>query len=519
MKRKHLFSTFFSLILIIHCHGQTAKDPASVKTEESIYARKELNGLVMDIDKQTALPYANIYVLHKNKGSISNENGYFSLDISDLDKTDTVCFQYIGYKSRNILIGQLDTSSVIYLKEEIYDLTETLIFGNAPDPESIVKKVLKNKESNYKKTTCVRQTFIRDRNVVDIDSIRLNYKKSTIPELDQEKFKLLEESIPEHTTSYTDFLGNIYLTKNQDDSVRLKIDPVRTVTLEEKEIDALKQFDTLFENLLTSTDEKEYWKIKSGIFGEKIDEGPENPEPEKDTLKRNKRELIYYSRNIESQLKYSLLDNKDEWEFLHETGRYNYSLAGGTSFNGEDVYIIDFTPRNNGLYAGRMYISTNTFALIRADYEYAPGKTGRNIHLLGIGYTETQFSGSIDFEKKDSNYILKYFSNKAGTKVSVNRNVEISKKRKRALFDKELMEFKVEIDITVKGENSIEYYVLDDREISDTQFEGFKQPESMEIIFVDQFDDNLWSSYSIIEPTKQMKEYKKQQSVKFGQKE
>ena len=46
-----------------------------------------------------------------------------------------------------------------------------------------------------------------------------------------------------------------------------------------------------------------------------------------------------------------------------------------------------------------MYISTETYALIRADYDYAPDKTGRDIHLLGIGYTENQFSGSIFFEK------------------------------------------------------------------------------------------------------------------------
>ncbi len=34
--------------------------------------------------------------------------------------------------------------------------------------------------------------------------------------------------------------------------------------------------------------------------------------------------------------------------------------------------------------------------------------------------------------------------------------------------------------------------------------------EKMEIIYVDQFDDKLWSGYSIIEPTKQMREYRKQ---------
>ncbi|MCK9398636.1 MAG: carboxypeptidase-like regulatory domain-containing protein [Bacteroidales bacterium] len=516
MKGPYLLSILFTLLLVANGHAQTTQDSTIIETNKSRFANKELKGLVLDIDKQTALPYANIYVLHKSEGAISNENGYFSIDISDPDKTDTICFQYIGYKSKKVLIGQLDTSSVIYLKEEIYNLSETLIFGNPPDPVSIVKKVLKNKESNYQQTTCVRQTFIRERDIADFDSFSLNYKKSTIPELNREALQLFEEKIPKHTTSYTDFLGNIYITKNQEDSVKLKVDPIRTVSLKEKDIDELEQFDTIFENLFTTTEENEYWKFKSGIFSQKIDKTPENPEPVKDTLDENKRKLSYFGRGIESHLGYSLLDNKNQWEFLHETGRYTYSLTGGTSFNGEDVYIIDFKPEDNGLYVGRMYISVNTFALIRADYEYAPGKIGHDVHLLGIGYTETQFSGSIYFEKKGSNYILKYFSKKAGTKVSVNRNLEISKKRKRVLFDKELMDFDIEMDISVRSENSIEYYVLDDREISDSLYEDFKQQEYMDVIYVDQFDDKLWSGFSIIEPTRQMKEYKKQ-DVNFNE--
>jgi hypothetical protein len=88
--------------------------------------------------------------------------------------------------------------------------------------------------------------------------------------------------------------------------------------------------------------------------------------------------------------------------------------------------------------------------------------------------------------------------------------VEISKKRSRALFDKELMDFDIGLDIVVEMENSAEYLVLDDQEISETEFRNFTQPEFMDIIYVDQFDDSLWSGYSIIEPTKRMKEYKKQ---------
>jgi len=205
------------------------------------------------------------------------------------------------------------------------------------------------------------------------------------------------------------------------------------------------------------------------------------------------------------------MNEKDEWEFLHKTGKYDYTLLGGTRVNGEDVYIIDFTPKSGGRYFGRMYVSISTYALVRADYEYAEGKTGRDIHLLGIGYTENHFSGSIYFEKKEDNYILKYFSKKTGFHASFDRNVALLKKKKRFLFDKKLNEIKVGIDMKMNIEESVEYLVLEDKDIPHHQFTDFEQKEKMEIIYVDQFDDNLWRGYSILEPTKQMREYKKQE--------
>ncbi len=206
------------------------------------------------------------------------------------------------------------------------------------------------------------------------------------------------------------------------------------------------------------------------------------------------------------------MNDKDQWEFLHKTGRYEYMLAGGTRVNGEDVYIIDFEP-TSGKFIGRMFISINTYALIRADYEYATGKRGTNIHLLGIGYTENQFSGSIYFEKKDTHYNLKYFSYKKGAYASFDRNLALMKKRKRKLFDKKLKEIKIGVDMSLNLEESIEYLVLDEQEISNKQFAGFEQKKYMEVIYVDQFDDSLWRGFSIIEPTQQMKEYKKQDVI------
>ena len=67
--------------------------------------------------------------------------------------------------------------------------------------------------------------------------------------------------------------------------------------------------------------------------------------------------------------------------------------------NSENVYVIDFSPKEKGLFQGRLYISIETFALIRADYKYAPNKLGKEISMLGLGFSQTNFSGSIYFEK------------------------------------------------------------------------------------------------------------------------
>ena len=506
MQKVILFIPLIFLLAIVSAHSQTVNDSAGFQ------AGTELKGLVLDEGSQAPLPYTNIFILHKNTGVISNETGHFSIDISGLDKTDTVRFQYIGFQTRNITLAELDSTALVYLKEDIINLSEILVFGSDPDPKSIVKKVLENKDANYKKITSKSQVFIRERDIAAFTDIHFKLKKSSITQLDEEMIALVEEKIPRQTISYTDFLGNIYQTKNTDDSVGLKVDPLRAVSLKEKDMSDLEQIADVFEGVFRDIGEEEYWKVKSGLFSKKLDEeemASDTTAVKNDTLEEKGRILKYYVRKVNYQLGYPLMDEKDDWEFLYKTGKYNYTLAGGSRVNGEDVYIIDFTPKSSGNYIGRMFVAINTYALIRADYEYAEGKTGRDIHLFGIGYTETHFIASIYFEKKNDNYILKYFSKKAKSNASFDRNVALIKKKERFLFDKKLNEIKVGIDIAVDMESSIEYLVLEQTEIQEKQFADFEQQERMEVIYVDQFDENLWKGFDIIEPTEQMREYKK----------
>ena len=54
--------------------------------------------------------------------------GNFSLDISGLSRKDTVSFQYIGYQTKKILLSQLESNRVIYLKEDLINLSEAFVY-------------------------------------------------------------------------------------------------------------------------------------------------------------------------------------------------------------------------------------------------------------------------------------------------------------------------------------------------------------------------------------------------------
>jgi len=478
----------------------------------NILSNKEINGVLLDLHNKTPLPYANIIILSNKKGTITNEKGQFLLNTEKLNKNDSISFQYIGYETKNLAIKQLDSSSAVYLKEDNYSLDEIFVFSNNIDPESIVKKVLENRDSNYRTTLSKKQIFIRNRSVSDIEHFDIDFKKSSFDELNEEKVRAIEQKIPKHSVSFTDFLGDMYFSNSTIDSLQLKIDPIKMVSLKDKNLADMEQLETTFEKLLTNVKEKEYWKIKSGIIGGKVQISNDLDKEKRDSLKAIG-ERRFKTRNFRNStnyyFKYSLFKDKKDWDFLYNTNRYDFSLVGGTVVNDEDVYIIDFVPKSKGKFKGRIFIALKTFALIRADYEYAEGKTGTNIHLFGVGYSMNGFQGSISFKKNSDNYQLSYCSRKESSQVSFDRNLALIKKSKRFLMDKKLKEIKVRFDLSVSEENSFEVFVLDQEDISQNQFNAFQQKEFISMIYVNQFDDTLWEGYSIIEPTKQMREYKK----------
>ena len=470
------------------------------QTDTSLSTNTILSGTILN-EKNDPLPYVNIISMNTGKGTISNKNGGFSININSLNDTNTIRFQCIGYKTKNFNIENLKSNSIILLSENIYNLDEILIISTTQDPEEIVRNILKNKKLNYKNITKKEQVFIRERNTADMLKLKLNYNKNTISEITPEMIELVEKNSPKNNQSYSDLLTDIYTKESE-----LKINPIKIVELKKNENEELESIGETFEKLIKDTKKGEFWRVKTGIIRLGLT-NEDNDSIEIDSS--NTISINTYKNDIQGYQDYATFKDKKQWEFLHKTNKYNFEIIGGTTVNSENVYVIDFSPKEKGLFIGRLYISIKTSALIRADYEYAPNKLGKEMNMFGFGLSQTNFSGSIYFEKDINKYNLKYFSFQNTKRISVKRQIALQKMKKRLLINKKLQEIKIGVDMLMEINEAIELLVIDQVKISDIVFENFIEKKHFNVDYVNQFDKNLWKNYNIIEPTQKMKEYKK----------
>ena len=348
------------------------------QTDTSSNISPFINGTILD-ENQISIPYVNIIDLNTGKGTISNVNGDFSINTNFLNDTNIIRFQCIGYKTKDYRIGELKKMSNILLRQNIYNLDEILILSEIPDPKKIIKRILENKDLNYNTSTKKEEVFIRERSTADILKLKLDYNKSNIEVITPEMLQIVEKHTPKNIQSYSDLLTNIYIKKDN-----LKINPIRIVELKGKDVKQLEMLEDAFTKLIKETKDNEYWRVKTGIIGTKI------PPPDNDSLETNasnKKNTNQYKEKAKQYLEFATFKNKKQWEFLHKIDKYNFEIIGGTSINDENVYVIDFSPKGKGLYEGRLYVSIESSALIKADYKYAPNKVGIDIKAFGFSQT------------------------------------------------------------------------------------------------------------------------------------
>ncbi|SEL48408.1 CarboxypepD_reg-like domain-containing protein [Aquimarina amphilecti] len=89
-----------------------------------------LKGIVKGANNEK-LAYVNIGIKNKNIGTISDENGHFSIRIHEENQSDSLSFSFLGYKQRTIKVSDVVEKSIreFVLDQKLVSLDEVTIIS------------------------------------------------------------------------------------------------------------------------------------------------------------------------------------------------------------------------------------------------------------------------------------------------------------------------------------------------------------------------------------------------------
>lgn len=92
---------------------------------------QEFCGKVLSSNKKSPVEFANIGIIGKNRGTVSDEKGKYTLNIKGILDKDTIRISKIGYKPVTMTVNQFKSLTVpdIYLSPQKYQLPEIKIIG------------------------------------------------------------------------------------------------------------------------------------------------------------------------------------------------------------------------------------------------------------------------------------------------------------------------------------------------------------------------------------------------------
>ncbi|MDD3003624.1 carboxypeptidase-like regulatory domain-containing protein [Flavobacterium sp.] len=480
---------------------------------------------IVDAVSGETIPYANIKI-GNDQQIISNSEGKFSIGSSHDNPSTTLHISFMGYEPQQLTLGTLENQKfVIKLTPGIYQLDNVDVTNKKEDVASIMAKVKANLKENYfAPTSPISSTiFIRDQNIFKAKQFNLEVEKST--GFSKNKLKEVNAEIKSYAYRMTqnpprefkDFLG-VYsssLTKKEDKMVntsKLKIlkatrikDENRSVSMDDLE----KTASNLF---LKHLDTTKFYRVKSGWFGSRdtISFSKEFNKNRKSTKEKKvvPKNVIGAKSTIVSIQTSTNPVYGMKTDFIRQTDWYKYTLDGAIFTNDYKlVYVIKFQPKKGkAKYEGTLYVSENDYAVVKATYKLAKGKTLGGINLkwvLGVKVFENVSSGTLIYKENPDTkkYYLQYANIEEGQYFYLNRPlkfIELTDEEKDILA----LEIKAEGDILDK----MEYLNLGQKELSVSEFEQLNEPD-FKYIKLNKYDPKIWKEFTTLEPVEEMKQF------------
>lgn len=484
----------------------------SQTNEETHHLPKNIVGVVYDMETNEALAFASIGIKGKSSGTISNVNGQFYLTLSNYSYYDTLVCSYLGYAVRYFPSDSIEEVMRIPMVKTSMGLSGVTVLSRDISAKDIVRRMLDSRSENHAYQDVKDEVFSRTKTESRKKQFDIKLKKSTIDYFNEEMFERVSLLLPDLSMYYEDWLYRIYNFGTESKKQRVK-----GVTHQEGDYDELEVVAEEIEQILNEkTQENTYWKFRSGpLLSFRIDDNEET-----DTINEERFSEVSLNDSI-AELDETLAvarqsntidDYLDRmvWrqDFFMEIGRYNYNLEGSVFMGDESAYVISFKPKSSGM-VGKMYISMETFALMRLDYSKPKGVKGEGIKLLGFEYRSIDKEVMVLFQRYRNVYRLKYTMHEELIRFGVKRPIGFVQKRERFMFDKKIEQIDFKLETVYEVKQTSELLVTQTTDITQEEFDKVMVKRGMHAELVEQYNDpTIWEGYSIIEPTQEMKEYR-----------
>lgn len=463
---------------------------------------QDVTAKLVDSKTGEGIPYATIQ-FDTNSGIITNEEGLFSLRHSAIPESqDSLYISCMGYEKLAISVERIK-DSIIQISPKAIDLDEVFLFDKEMEVEEIIALVKERLPDNYNNSPVKQRMFFRQSSLNNLNKFDIEFKKSTIEELSESFLDSVIGLIPRSSAYYTESLCDFYKAPGEH---RLQIEKAAELYDKDNEgsMEALSEkLERIFrENVKPNS----YLKIKSGIFGTKMEldsvmDAEETEEVSDTTAQQEKKQYFLSNRKRAIHNIYASLFFNDESKlnFLEKSNRYEFSLKGYTKIDDAGVYIISFVPKRSEDFQGTLYINIDDYAVIRLEYENV--KSLRRIRLLGLSYEEQLYRGTTLFAKgSNGKYELRFLDKIIGNKMGVRRPLKVIEKNKYVKGRRKQNELSMELDISNYSREKYELVVFQNQLISQEEFQGTVENESVKATYLSRYDPEFWKGYNIMEP-------------------
>nr|WP_299174759.1 carboxypeptidase-like regulatory domain-containing protein [uncultured Allomuricauda sp.] len=461
---------------------------------------------LIDAKTQKGIPYATVQY-GEHQGVITNEEGRFSFILDETSTQDSIYISSMGYQKMGFTLEQLQ-DSVITITPKAIELTGVYLFDKELDVDEIMERVEERIPTNYNKAPLKQRFFLRQSSFNTLQKMDIEFKKSTIAELDEPLMDSIISILPKNSAYYTETLGDYYQNGEEN-----KLEIIKAAELYDKSNEgSMEALSDKMEAIFRANVKPDsYLKIKSGIFGEKVqldsifENEEETDELEAELKKPEKNYFLGNRKYIMSEITDQFF-GKSKLDVAKKLNRYEFELLGYSELENQGVYVVGFAPKRGADFQGKLFVNIEDFAIMRMDYENV--KTIKSIKLLGFSYQELKYFGSTIFSKFDGDkYQLKFMNFTFGRKMGVDRPLKVIEKNKHVKGRRKQNELSLALDIVNYNTEKYELVVYNSDKVSKTNFEALEEDETVEATYLSAYDPDFWKGYTIMEPNQAIREF------------